>query len=197
MECCDIEDGLQKDSFIMNFLNPTSFNPRYHANDPELQALFDTFPAEFQESATFHEYIGDWWFAVSGTDNPSQKSYLLSLHAKEPAQVYKTPVAIWFDGDSYDFWCRMKFISYRGLLRIIFSDYSGIYLFDEKLQAIFSMPTSPEMVASNDVFGYHFDGESIMIWKMSKMNSLNGASRCDKYHDISRVSEVMSIMTPF
>ncbi len=185
----------------MKYIDPNSCNPKNSSSDPEIRTLFESFPEEFRKNTIFHEYISTTWFGMSGTHNPSEESFFYSVDTKEPERLYKVPISIWFDKDSFDFWCRIKFIRYRNMLRIIISDFSGIRVFDEKLNTIFSMPLSLEMIASNDVYGYHFDGESIMIWKISSMNEESSTPPPggweDKYHDISRVSDVMSIMNLF
>lgn len=187
----------------MNFITPAFFNPKNTSSDPEIRALFETFPEEFRSNTSFHEYIGTTWFGTSGTKDPSEETYLYSVDTREPERLYKAPISIWHtvNGDSFDFWCRIKYIRYRDMLRIIITDFAGIRVFDEKLNTIFSLPLSLEMIASNDVYGYHFDGESIMIWKISSMieepSTIPPGGWKDVYHDISRVRDVMTIMNPF
>jgi hypothetical protein len=184
----------------MNYITPDYFNPKNTSSDPKIRALFDTFPEEFRTNTTFHQYIGTKWFGMSGTDNPSQETFFYYVDTKEPGRLYKVPISIWYNGDSDDFWCRIKYIRYRDMLRIIISDFSGIRLFDEKLNHIFTMELTLEMIESNDVYGYHFDGENILIWKVSSMVELSSSPHGetkDKYHDISRVKDVTTIMNPF
>ncbi len=180
----------------MNYITSDCFNPKKTSSDPKIRALFETFPEEFRTNTKFHEYIGTTWFCTSGTNNPSQETFFYALDTNEPDRLYKVPISIWFNGNAFDFWYRIKFIRYRDMLRIIISDFSGVRLFDEKLNTIFSMPLTLEMISTNDVYGYHYDGENIMIWKMSTILPPTGVKQ-DEYHDISRVKDVMTIMNPF
>jgi hypothetical protein len=134
---------------------------------------------------------------MSGVDEPEDSSFFHSVNAKEPNQIYKIPISIWYNEESLDHWSRVRFIRYRGLFRIIHTDFSGLLLLDEKLQVIFSMPRSPEMIAENSVYGFHFDGENIMIWKVPEDEYTRHDRNHDYYTDISWVSEVMTIMSPF
>lgn len=164
-------------------------------NDKDVCAIFSSFPEEFRNTE-YPEFIDNMWFTLSGTDNPSDESYFYSVDAKEPDRLYKTPVSIWLNKDAFDYWSRINYIRKNNVLRVIISDYSGIRVFDEKLNIIFSLPISSEMIETNDVYGYHYDNVNILIWKMSDTFEDEYGNRAD-YNQFSQVSKITTIMSPF
>ncbi len=130
----------------------------YQRERPDMVRDYETLHQEFTMNVEYPERIDDWWIAVD-----SRNFSIYSINVQNPDVFYKKTIDI-DKASGMDYWFIQKIFKIDGVIRIIQSDYGGIQLMDERLNTIFHVPRTQEMIEKNAVYGFYITTSQIIYW---------------------------------
>ncbi len=167
------------------------FSNIYYSSDRnrERDSVFNTLHSEFRMNALWPEYIGDWWIRIA-SDYENQSATIYTIDARYPDTFYSKSIDIWHDivindaGEVVkDTWFQQKIFSIDDMIRIVQTNFGGLFIMDERLNTILHVPRTPEMMEKNAVYGFAITESHIIYWMIDDSEIENYKRRIDEENE--------------
>ena len=128
-----------------------------------------------EDFGNFPEETDNFYFGfVCKSRNLKESSELLEFselkicHKSNMDVIYRQKIHIYHEDHLFDYWFRFSIYKEH----LILSDFSGIKIFNSKLEIVHQIDIYEEMKIKHDVFGYEVKNNTLLVWSADEATKI-------------------------